>query len=176
LAQVSDPGINDIHKIKLFSLSLSSMTFNWFTSLAPNSVGTWAGIEERFHEYFYNEETELKLSNLTAVRQMYTESITEYIKRFRETRNKCYNLTVREKDLADLAIAGLSSYLQEKLERMEFSDINQVMQCALVHENHARDSPSHSRFRESSRDKDRGTVGMVDNSVSNEDYVEVCVA
>jgi hypothetical protein len=30
LAQVSDFGIIGIHKIKLFPLSLSSMTFNWF--------------------------------------------------------------------------------------------------------------------------------------------------
>jgi DNA-binding CsgD family transcriptional regulator len=37
--------------------------------------------------------------------------VSEYTKRFRETRNKCYSLTVREKDLADLAYAGLSSYL-----------------------------------------------------------------
>jgi hypothetical protein len=40
----------------------------------------------------------------------------EYLWRFRETRNKCYNLTIGEKDLVDLAFAGLSSYLREKLE------------------------------------------------------------
>jgi hypothetical protein len=56
-------------------------------------------------------ETELKLSDLTSIRQRYTEMVSEYTKRFRETRNKCYSLTVREKDLADLAYAGLSSYL-----------------------------------------------------------------
>jgi hypothetical protein len=111
LAQVSDVGITDIHKVKLFLLSLSSTTFNGFTSLAPNSVNTWVSLEERFHEYFYNGETELKLSDLTAVWQKYTEVVAEYVKRFREMRNKCYSLTIREKDLADLALAGLSSYL-----------------------------------------------------------------
>jgi hypothetical protein len=111
LAQVSDVGITDIHKVKLFLLSLSSTTFNGFTSLAPNSVNTWVSLEERFHEYFYNGETELKLSDLTAVRQKYTEVVAEYVKRFREMRNKCYSLTIKEKDLADLALAGLSSYL-----------------------------------------------------------------
>jgi hypothetical protein len=45
------------------------------------------------------------------VRQKYSESVTDYIKRFRETRNKFYRLNFREKDLADLALAGLSSYL-----------------------------------------------------------------
>jgi hypothetical protein len=116
LAQVSDMGINDMHRVKFFPLSLTGTTFNWFTSLALNSINTWAQLEERFHEYFYNGETELKLSDLTSVRQKYTETVSEYIKMFRETRNKCYSLTVRERDLADLAVAGLSSYLREKLE------------------------------------------------------------
>jgi hypothetical protein len=94
LAQVSDAGINDVYRVRLFMLSLSGTTFNWFTSLASNSVSTWVGLEERFHEYFYNGETKLKLSDLTIVRQKYFETIIEYIKRFRETRNKCYSLTV----------------------------------------------------------------------------------
>jgi hypothetical protein len=76
---------------------------------------------------FYNGETELKLSDLTSVRQKYTETVSEYIKRFRETRNKCYSLTIRERDLADLAVACLSTYLREKLEGQEFTDVNQVM-------------------------------------------------
>jgi hypothetical protein len=28
----------------------------------------WAGLKEKFHEYFYNGETKLKLSGLMAVR------------------------------------------------------------------------------------------------------------
>ena len=68
LAQVSDVGTGDVHKVKLFHLSLSGVAFNWFTSLAPNnSINTWVELEEKFHEYFYNGETELKLSNLTSV-------------------------------------------------------------------------------------------------------------
>jgi hypothetical protein len=43
------------------------------------------GLEEKFHEYFYNGETELKLSDLMVVRQKYSESVSDYIKRFRET-------------------------------------------------------------------------------------------
>jgi hypothetical protein len=176
LAQVSDAGITDVHRVKLFPLSLSSTAFNWFTSLAPNSMSTWASLEERFHEYFYNGETELKLSNLTAVRQNYAEMVTEYIKRFRETRNKCYSLTIREKDLADLALAGLSTYLREKLEGTDFVDVNQVMQRAIIHENHARDNRSHGRFKEGGRDKEKGVIGAVDENASSDDDVEVCVA
>jgi hypothetical protein len=42
--------------------------------------------------------------------------VPEYLWRFREMRNKCYNLTIGENDLADLTFASLSSYFKEKLE------------------------------------------------------------
>jgi hypothetical protein len=69
LAQVNDTGITDTHKIRLFPLSLSGTAFNWFTSSAPNSIDNWLTLEQRFHEYFYNEEAELRLSDLTAIRK-----------------------------------------------------------------------------------------------------------
>jgi hypothetical protein len=102
----------------------------------------WADVEGKFHEYFYNGEMELKLSDLTMVRQKYTETVAEYVKHFRETRNRCYSLTVREKYIADLVVAGLCSYLWDKLEGQEFMDVNQVLQRAVAHENCARDSRS----------------------------------
>jgi hypothetical protein len=169
-------GINDVHRVRLFPLSLSGAAFSWFTSLAPNSVNTWAGLEENFHEYFYNEEIELKLSNLTSVGQKYSEIVPEYIKRFQETQNKCYSLTVREKDLANLAFAGLLSYLREKLEGQEFLDVNQVLQCALTHENRARDSRTHNRFRDGGKNNEKGHVGLVDESASSDEEMGVCIA
>ena len=60
-------------RLKLFPLSLSGTAFTWFTSLAPNSISTWAQLEQKFHEYFYSGETELRLSDLTMVRQKYNE-------------------------------------------------------------------------------------------------------
>jgi hypothetical protein len=86
--QVNDVGITDIHKVKLFPLSLSSTTFNWFTSLSPGSVDTWPGLEQKFHIYFYNGEVELRLFDLTSIKQKYSEPVIEYLKRFTETRNK----------------------------------------------------------------------------------------
>jgi hypothetical protein len=165
-----------VHKVKLFPLSLSSAAFNWFTLLAPNSVSTWAGLEEKFHEYFYNRETELKLSDLTAVQQKYSESVVEYIKRFRETCNKCYSLTVRGRDLADLALAGLSLYLREELEGMDLTNVNQVLQHVVAYENRARDNHSNNQFREASKEMDRGSVGLVEDNVNIDEDTEICVA
>jgi hypothetical protein len=71
-------------------------------------------LEPKFHDYFYNGEVELRLSDLTSLRQRYTETIFDYLRRFREVRNRCYNLTIAEEDLANIAFAGLTPYLKDK--------------------------------------------------------------
>jgi hypothetical protein len=106
---------------------LSCTAFTWFTSLTPNSIFTWAQLEQKFHEYFYSGDTELRLSHLTAVKQKQNESAAEYIKRFRDTRNKFFNLNISDKDLADLAYSGLTPHLKDKLESHIFSDVSQVL-------------------------------------------------
>jgi hypothetical protein len=57
--------------------------FNWFTSLPLNSIDTWVSLEQKFQDYFYNGEVELGLSDLTSLRQKYTETISDYLRRFR---------------------------------------------------------------------------------------------
>jgi hypothetical protein len=116
LAQVNDVGITNVHKIRMFPLSLTGAAFNWFTSLPPNSIDSWVSLEQKFHDYFYNGEVELRLSDLTSLRQKYTKTISDYLRWFREVRNQCYNLTIAEKDLANLAFAGLTPYLRDKLD------------------------------------------------------------
>jgi hypothetical protein len=87
----------------MLPLSLFGTAFTWFTSLAPNSIFTWAQLKQKFHEYFYSGDTKLSLSHLTAIKQKHNEHVTEYIRRFRDIRNRCFNLNISNKDLADLA-------------------------------------------------------------------------
>jgi hypothetical protein len=96
-------------------------------SLVPNSVQTWEHLEQRFHEYFYNRKTELRLSHLAVVRQKPNESATDYVRGFRETRNKCYNLTIGERDLTELAFAGLTATTRGRLDGQDFTDVNQLL-------------------------------------------------
>ena len=86
LAQLGKANHDHI-KVRLFSLSLTGVAFSWFSALAPNSIHTWFHLEQKFHEHFYAGEIELKLSHLTSVRQKHDESVSDYIKRFRNTRN-----------------------------------------------------------------------------------------
>jgi hypothetical protein len=91
----------------------------------------WAQLEQKFHEYFYPGDTELRLSHLTAIKQNHNESSIEYIRRFRDTRNRYFHLNISDKDHADLAYSGLTPHINEKLESHMFSDVSQVLQRAL---------------------------------------------
>jgi hypothetical protein len=173
LAQVNDMGITDMHKIRMFPLSLTGAAYNWFTSLPPNLIDSWVSLEQKFHNYFYNGEVELRLSNLMSLRQKYTETISDYLRQFREDRNKCYNLTIAEKDLADLAFAGLTPYLRGKLDGQEFFNTNQLLQCALLYENHAKSS----RFGDSAnKDKKKHDVNFMDEEANDEEGNKICIA
>jgi hypothetical protein len=86
-------------------------------------------------------------------------------------------LTIGKKDLADLSFAGLASYLTEKLEGHEFTDVNQVLPRVVVYENHANDSRAYGRFKDGgSREKDKHTVNILDDESASDGDMEVCVA
>jgi hypothetical protein len=85
-------------------------------------------LKRKFHDHFYSPENELKLSDLTSIRQGPNESVSDYIRRFRDTKNQCFNLTISEGDMADLAFNSLRSYLQEKLDGHTFITLSQLQQ------------------------------------------------
>jgi len=88
--------------------------------LPPNSVHSWNELEQKFHDHFYSGENEAKLKDLTLVRQGRDESTFDYVKRFKKIKNGCFNLSISDKDLADIALASLRSHLKEKLEDFDY--------------------------------------------------------
>ena len=76
----------------------------------------WNQLEHKFHDHFFSGETEISLLDLTSVKQNRDESVLDYFQRFKALKNRCFNSSLSEKDLADLAFNGLRSYLKEKLE------------------------------------------------------------
>ena len=118
----------------MFPLSLSGTAFSWFSALPPNSIQTQSQLEHKFHENFFNGDNKLSLCHLTSVKQKHDKSVAEYIRRFRDTKNRCYSLVISEKDLAKLALNGLRTHIKEILEGYEFLTVNQVLQRALAQE------------------------------------------
>jgi hypothetical protein len=66
ILQCGEASANDTLKLRMFPLSLSGTDFTWFTSLTTNSIFIWSQLEQKFYEYFYFDNTELRLSHLTA--------------------------------------------------------------------------------------------------------------
>ena len=50
------------------------------------------------------------------VKQKIHEGVAEYIRRSRDIRNRCYSLTISDRNLADLVFAGLLDFHKAKLE------------------------------------------------------------
>jgi hypothetical protein len=65
---------------------LTGTAFAWFSSLAPNSIDSRDQLEQKFHEHFFSGSYQLKLTDLTSVRQSKEESISDYLKRFKEVK------------------------------------------------------------------------------------------
>jgi len=80
IIQCGEASTNDIYKLRLFPLSLSGAAFTWFISLPDNSVFTFADLEQKFYDYFFTGETELRLSYLLSVKQKIHEGVSEYIR------------------------------------------------------------------------------------------------
>jgi hypothetical protein len=140
LAQLGEVGSVDALKVRLFYLSLAGTAFSWFSSLSPNSIDSWEQLECQFYDHFYSLKNEFKLSDLTSVRQSRDESVSDYIRRFRDTKNRCFNLTISERDMAILAFNGLRSYLREKLAGHTFITLSQLQQKALAQESRSKEN------------------------------------
>ena len=77
---------------------------------------------------------------MISVRQSRDESINDYIKRFRDTKNRCFSVNIAEKDLADLTFNDLCSHIKERLEGYDFFTVTQVHQRALAVEIRSKES------------------------------------
>ena len=113
---------------------MTGPAFSWFSSLAPNSVHSWNELEQKFHDHFYSGVNEAKLTDLTSVRHGRDESIHDYVTRFKDVKNRYFNLSISERDLAGLALGGLCSHFEEKLEGYDYFMIKQLQVRALSQE------------------------------------------
>jgi hypothetical protein len=64
-------------------------------------------LEQKFHDQLFSGDYELDLVDLVALQQGKDESVNEYIQRFRDTRNRCFQIHLAGKQLAGLAFNGL---------------------------------------------------------------------
>ena len=69
LTQLGKALVEEAHRVRFFSLSLSWPAFTWFSSLPVNSIANWANLEKKLYTYFYTGTGEKKITDLTTIRQ-----------------------------------------------------------------------------------------------------------
>jgi hypothetical protein len=115
------------------------------------------------------------LSLLTAIKQKHNGSVANYIRRFRDNRNRCFNLNIFDKDLVGLAYSGLSPHLKEKIESHVFSDVSQVLQRALDCESRAKESGGLPRSSDKPRNEHHVNVVEYSSESSDNEEADMCV-
>nr|ABA97351.2 retrotransposon protein, putative, unclassified [Oryza sativa Japonica Group] len=145
LAQCGEASAVDTLKVWLFRLSLSGSAFTWFSSLPYGSINSWADLEKQFHSYFYSGVHEMKLSDLTAIKQWHDEPVHEYIQRFRKMRNKCFSLSLTDAQLADLAFQGMIAPIREKFSSEDFDSLSYLIQKVTLHEHRSAEVRKNSK-------------------------------
>jgi hypothetical protein len=166
LAHLGELVDGEAFRVRLFSLSLTGTAFAWYAALPPNSINSWNDLERKFHKHFFSGEYELGLADLASVRQGREESVNDYIRRFWDTRNRCFQIHVADKELAGLAFNGLRSCLREKLDGTQFFSIAQLHQRALACE---------SRSKETSKSASHN-VHLVERDSSDDEPADVYTA
>ena len=96
IVQCGEAAQHDALKVRLFSMSLSGSAFTWFTTLPANSIIYWTNLEKQFHQFFYSGVEEMKLTDLTNLRQRNDESVTVFIQRFKDVKNRCFSLVLSD--------------------------------------------------------------------------------
>jgi hypothetical protein len=90
LALLGMISVSDPLRVKFFSQSLTGPAFGWYTSLGPDSIRTWKQLEEQFHIQYHSEAAEAGIADLAQVRQNRGETMAEFVRRFKEVKNRCY--------------------------------------------------------------------------------------
>jgi hypothetical protein len=146
LMQLGEASADEAFRVRYFPLSLTGLVFQWFTSLPPQSVGTWRELEQKFHAHYFSGSTEKKLIDLTTLKQRHNETHLEFLRRFREVKGICFSLTLPDDQLADMAIAGMLPAVREKLFGMEFDNLGQLFQKLSLMSNQAYGFKKDTRF------------------------------
>jgi hypothetical protein len=68
LMQLGEASADEAFRVRYFPLSLMGSTFTWFSSLPPQSIGTWKDLEQKFHAHYFSGSTKKKLIDLTTLR------------------------------------------------------------------------------------------------------------
>ena len=111
-------------------IMLTSTTMNWFTSLAPDSIGSWEDLKRIFtNNYMATCRRPGTKHDLNRINQKLSELLRSYIRRFSEMRNSIPNIT--EAEVITAFVRGLHHReLRSKFNRKPPTGIGEMITTA----------------------------------------------
>ncbi|XP_050919303.1 uncharacterized protein LOC127136827 [Lathyrus oleraceus] len=126
LTESWDLAHNECLRVKNFPSSLTKASFTWFTSLAPSSINSWAKLEKKLHEQFYEGYSKISLAELSSIKRRFVESIDDYLNRFRSLKARCFT-QVPEHELVQMAVGGLDYSIRKKIDPTFVKSMSQLV-------------------------------------------------
>ena len=122
LTEAGDLANDENLRLKFFPNSLTKNAFTWFTTVASHSIQHWTELERLFHEQFYMGQSKISLKELDSVKRSSTESIDDYLNRFRLLKARCFT-QVPEHELVEMGAGGLDYSIRKKLDTQNLRDM-----------------------------------------------------
>ena len=136
-----------------------------------------------FHEHFFRGETKVSLIDFATTKCFSSETINDYLNRFRQMKSCCY-IQILEYELVRTAAAGLDFSIRMKLINQQVRDMAQLVERVRRIEQIKYEKERHKRFDKSRREKITNVEAYkdCDNSINyqdldvNKEEDEICMA
>jgi hypothetical protein len=92
---------------RLFVGTLKGVAFEWFRKLESGSIKSWIDLEKLFLTRFFDDDTEVSMATLMEEKQKKGESISDFVKRFRNKSLHCRD-TISESSLLEMCRNNIS--------------------------------------------------------------------
>ena len=119
--------------MELFPSSLIGQAFAWYSSLPPNSLNSWAELEDKFQTHFSCTCLRVSLVDLARLRQRPDETVEQFIMQFKTTCMRC-QIVIPEKEYVKFTVDGLDFEFRKKFEGVTFFDLYELSDRASRYE------------------------------------------
>ena len=100
--------------MKLFPSFFTRQAFAWYSSLPPNSLNSWAELEDKFQTHFSRTDLRVSIANMARLRQRPNETVEQFIMRFKRARMHC-QIILLEREYVKFAVDGLDFKVRKNL-------------------------------------------------------------
>ncbi|MQM17659.1 hypothetical protein Taro_050634 [Colocasia esculenta] len=155
---MGDLAADESYLLKFFGSSLTSLAFEWYSSLPAGSISDWTDMQKKFRERFYIAEREVTVAELYATGQRNNESALDYIQRWRNLSMRCKRPPHQE-DAVQICKQNLKRELLERMIGVEIRSFDRLNNIVAEIEAFLAKYPSNSSASQKSKPADKKPVG-----------------